>query len=292
MRTRSPGLQFRHCHNFFVRRAAVVHEARGRGRRGLHQRLRGLGGALVRRQLEVARRQQEKREHAHRVVIDRALAGDGGPQARQKGRADAERHRHVHAGAPVFQVAPRRAEKGLRRIQQHRQRQQQADPVKETAILLFHARPVADVQRHRQRHDLHAEDAGHAHAAQQLAPVIFQLLLVASRIERMRQVADAADRLQDVAQVHAALVPAHARPVRGVIDVHLQHAGHLRQMALVEPDAGGAGDAFEDQRRLAHMLAVGADETFLDFGRSYNAVWRRNSGTISRAVGAVAVRNL
>src|SRR3989344_5288718 len=82
----------------------------------------------------------------------------------------------------------------------------------------------------------------------------------------MGEGADFSNGLKDVAELEPALVPAHAQPVGGVIHLYIFHARQPRKVVLAEPHAGGAGDAFQDQRRLAHMLALAAHEALLHVG--------------------------
>ena len=82
----------------------------------------------------------------------------------------------------------------------------------------------------------------------------------------MGEVADLGDGLKDVAELQGALVPAYAQPVGGVIHLYIFHARQPRKVVLAEPHAGGTGDAFQNQCRLAHMLALAAHEALLHVG--------------------------
>ena len=64
-------------------------------------------------------------------------------------------------------------------------------------------------------------------------------------------IADGGDDGEDFAQARAARVPAHARPVRGEIDVDAEHAGQPHHALLDQPDARRAADALEHQRVFA-----------------------------------------
>jgi hypothetical protein len=79
----------------------------------------------------------------------------------------------------------------------------------------------------------------------------------------MGDITDGGDGSQNVTELDLALVPAHPGAVRGVVDPKFQHAGQRIDMPFVEPDAGGANDAFQNQRGFADMLAFDADETLL-----------------------------
>jgi len=78
-------------------------------------------------------------------------------------------------------------------------------------------------------------------------------------------VADVGHRLQNGRQLDAAVVPAHPRAAGGVVDLDREHAGQRGDVALVEPDARGADDVFQDQRGLADVLGFRPNEAFLDF---------------------------
>ena len=80
----------------------------------------------------------------------------------------------------------------------------------------------------------------------------------------MSGVANVGHRLQDVGQVEAPVVPAHIGTAGCVVDRHRIHTGQLPQVLLVQPHAGGAGDALEDQGRFPHMWPGLAHEALLD----------------------------
>jgi hypothetical protein len=48
-----------------------------------------------------------------------------------------------------------------------------------------------------------------------------------------------------------------------IVDAEFQHPGQAAHVALVEPDAGGADDVLQDQRRLAHAAGLAAHEALL-----------------------------
>ena len=79
-------------------------------------------------------------------------------------------------------------------------------------------------------------------------------------------VADRLDGGEDVGELDLALVPAHARTPGGVVDLDRRHAGQAGDVVLVEPHARCAGDALEDQRGLALVLAHRAHEALLEVG--------------------------
>ncbi len=54
------------------------------------------------------------------------------------------------------------------------------------------------------------------------------------------------------------------RAPRGEVDLDAGHARQLRHMALVQPDARRAGNAFDDQRSFTLVLAEHAHETLLE----------------------------
>ena len=139
----------------------AVHKARGRNRQHVHQCFGDLGGALTSGQLECAAGEQEEHEHHHRVVIHLAVAGDCCPHATGKGEAQAKRHRYIHADTLLSQVPVGAAKERLRRVAEHRQGEDQAEPVKQVFEFGLDPSEGAGVQRHRQDHYLHAEGRRH-----------------------------------------------------------------------------------------------------------------------------------
>ncbi len=90
--------------------------------------------AAARDELDVAREQQQRDEHRHRVVIDGAVAAERRPRARHERGGEPERDRHVHAGPQVQEIAPGAAEERRRRVQERRQRQREARPFQQQAV--------------------------------------------------------------------------------------------------------------------------------------------------------------
>ena len=101
---------------------------------------------------------------------------------------------------------------------------------------------------------------------QHRAPLAVGELLGALGVVRVGAVADGLDRGEDVGKPDATLVPAHARAPRGVVDLDRRYAGQAGDVVFVEPHARGAGDALEDQRGLALVLAHRAHEALLEVG--------------------------
>ena len=79
----------------------------------------------------------------------------------------------------------------------------------------------------------------------------------------MGEVTNGGNGGQNLAEPNLALVPAHAGAVGGVIDPKFQHARQAADMALVQPDAGGADDPFHHQRSVSDLLAFDTHEAFL-----------------------------
>src|SRR5690606_26902346 len=71
---------------------------------------------------------------------------------------------------------------------------------------------------------------------------------------------------QNIAELDLRIIPADTGTVRAVIDGDLLNTLQLLQMAFVEPDAGGAGNAFKDERSLPGISLRDRDKTFLDLG--------------------------
>ena len=104
-------------------------------------------------------------------------------------------------------------------------------------------------------HHLHRGKAGHEDAPQHGTAFALGHFLGLLRIEGMGAIADLGDRLEDTRQARTLRIPAHQRAAGGVIDLDVGDAGLAAQVLLVEPDAGCAGDALEDEGDLALVLA-------------------------------------
>ena len=133
-------------------------------------------------------------------------------------------------------------------VKNHRQGQQQTDPAHEAAHIFVHTAVVTGVHGDRQHHHLHRPQTGDREAPQCGRLFLLVQRLLAAWIERVCDIADLADRLEDVGQVDLAVIPAHARTMGAVVDRKIEHPGQGVDMAFVQPYAGGAGDALQDQR--------------------------------------------
>ena len=207
--------------------------------------------------------QQEKYEHGHRVVIDLAITTPGMPDTGGKRGQYRQRHRHIHAQLVAAQIARGGGEKRLRRIGHHRRGQHQTDPAQKLADPFLHALCLADIQADRQHHHLHRAQSGHRQPAQRHCALALLQGFLTTRIKGMGDIADGSDGGQDGAEPGLALVPAHPCAMRGVVDAEFQHPGQRVDMVLVEPDAGGTDDPFQDQRRFAYMFVLLADKALL-----------------------------
>lgn len=78
-------------------------------------------------------------------------------------------------------------------------------------------------------------------------------------------IADGEDLREDLAEPDPLRIPAHARRVAGVVEIDVDHAVATPQDPLVQPQAGGAADVFQQQGALAQPAAI-ADEGCLDLG--------------------------
>jgi len=81
--------------------------------------------------------------------------------------------------------------------------------------------------------------------------------------------------MQTLAQAYAPRVPGNLCAVGRVVDVHAQDAGNAPQVLLVQPEAGDAADAVEDQRGFAFVLAGGCDELALRNRVVVDLRWRQ-----------------
>ena len=66
----------------------------------------------------------------------------------------------------------------------------------------------------------------------------------------------AAIAAEDARQARRRRIPAHQGAAGGVVDRELAHAGEPADAPLGEPDAGGAGEVLEQERRLLEVARV------------------------------------
>jgi len=69
--------------------------------------------------------------------------------------------------------------------------------------------------------------------------------------------------LMNGAEFDLTLVPAHLGAVGGIVHSEFQHSRQMADVMLVQPDAGGADDAFQHQRGFADMFALSAHKALL-----------------------------
>ena len=220
---------------------------------------------LARIHFEVAAAQQEEDEHGHRVEIHLAALRESRPATRQKGRAHAQRHRHIHADPAQLEVTPGIAEERGRRIENDRQGEEQAGPAHQALDIGRHI-AIGDVHRVGVHHHLHHAETGYPQAPQGIAALLAGNFLVLGSIVGIRPVADGGNGSQDVGQLDACIIPADTGTTRGVIDIDSGHAGQFADVLFVQPDTGSTGNALEQQRGLALALAQLLDEALLEFG--------------------------
>ena len=236
------------------------------GRHQLGQCLGDADRALACGHLQIAPAEQEEDEHRHRVEIDLARRRQRRPDAGQEGRADAERHRHVHAHALEAEVAPGAAKERRGRIEHHRQREDETRPAHQLLDLGRHLALAGQIHRHGVHHHLHHPETGDEHAPQRGAAFGLGQGLATRGVVGMGTVTDGGDRRQDARQLRPARVPPHPGTPCGVVEVDGEDARLAGEMAFVEPDARGTGNAFDDQRRLALIRPRLAHEAFLEIG--------------------------
>jgi hypothetical protein len=260
------GCQLDRRHRLILAAVRIARQQQGRGGDQLDQAFRRLGRTLAGVHLQEAAGEQEEHEHGHRVEIHLLAADQGAVHAGGEGGAHAQGHRHVHAGTLELEIAPGALEERQGGIEHHRRGQQHAGEAHERLDVARHGVFVGQVGGHGVHHDLHHAQAGDGQAADGGVALLAEQLLLAAGVERVGVVADVGDALQDVGQMDAAVVPAHPGPPGGEIDVRRQHPGQLVQVTLVQPDAGGADDALQDQAGLARV-ALALDEARLHFGQ-------------------------
>jgi hypothetical protein len=253
-------------HRLILAAFRIARQQQCRGGNQLDQAFRRLGRTLAGIHLQEAAGEQEKHEHGHRVEIDLVTADQGAIHAGGEGGAHAQGHRHVHAGTLELEIAPGALEERQGGIEHHRRGQQHAGEAHERLDVARHGVFVGQIGGHGVHHDLHHAQAGDGQAADGGVALLAEQLLLAAGIEGIGVVTDVLDALQDIGQADATVIPAHPGPPGGKIDVRRQHAGQLVQVTLVQPDAGGADDALQDQARLAH-LTLALDEARLHLGQ-------------------------
>jgi len=165
--------------------------------------------------------------------------------------------------------------------------------VHEVADIGAHFAVRRQVHGHRVHHDLHGAEAGDGEPAQHGPALALLDFVPLVGIEGVGGVTNGGHRAQDVGQADPRIIPAHPRPVGGIVDVHRQHARKAAQVALIEPDTGRAGYALEDERGFPHVFPVLPHEAALHVGEvvKLEAIEKLRNG-VARVFGeraAVAV---
>jgi hypothetical protein len=154
--------------------------------------------------------------------------------------------------------------------------------------------PFGEVHRYGVHHHLHHAEAGDEQAPLRRLAFLLCQLLGAPDVVGMGSVADRGDRFEDRGKAGNALIPTHPGTSRGVVDVDRRHAGLAAHVRFIEPDAGGAGDALEDQRRFLLMLSGrplgAAHEVLLHVGMIEQAEIGQNLRHASRGLSGSASR--
>lgn len=233
------------------------------GRRQQVDQLRGGGGgALPRAAFEVAAGEEEQGEHADRVEIQLALAGDRRPDAGDVGAADRQRHRDVHGQVAGAQVAQGATEELAAAVEDDRRGEDQADPAQDAV----HAGGKVEVEfrpgRHHRHHHLDPQQPGDTELAQGVTVLHGQALGGAVGLVGMAGIADLAQFAEQLAERQLAVLPAHVQAMVGQVEPRLGYARQLAQVLLDQPAAGGATDAFDHQAGF-RQLALMADEAAL-----------------------------
>ena len=236
-------------------------------RLGRGQRLDMPAGPLPRQQLQPARRQQQEHEHADGIKPDIALGPQRGPEAGKERHQDANADRHIHANAPQPQIAPGRTQERTGREQHHRQGEHQTDDAHQLHDVGCHVGSrVGQIHRQAQHHHLHHGKPRHEQTPQHGAALTQTALLGATGVEGQGTVANGGNRLQHLRQPQLRRVPAQLRTMRDMVDRERLHPAQSCHMLLVQPDAGAAMDALEDQAGLTQpvaQLALMRDEVLL-----------------------------
>ena len=243
-------------------------QSRGEPGQDLADPVERIGRAHPTAQFDAAGKQNQEHEHGDRVVVHLARLRPGGVQAAQIRKAQSQYDRHVHAEPAVAQVAPCADEKFLPRIGQQRGSGEKAGPAPypnpQGQLAGLVAQPH-DVAGDGEVHHHHADHAGEDEAfdtALFLDPVEF---LASRRVVGVRDIADAEDAFEDLAELDASRIPAHPCMMAGIVEIDLDDAVEPAQHALVEPQAGGATNILQQQRSLAGVFRA-AHERFLHRG--------------------------
>ena len=171
----------------------------GESRNQLDQPLGRIAGPSPRDAFQIASAQQQEHEHGHRIKIDAVVdVAEERPAAGEKCGEDADGDRHVHADPAAAQVTPGTLVKRPRRIQHHRQGQDQAGPVQHPQPLRVDVAVRCQIGRHDVHHHLHHRQAGHPQAVDLAFAFLLRQLFLAVGIIRVGAVADAGNGFQDL----------------------------------------------------------------------------------------------
>ena len=145
---------------------------------------------------------------------------------------------------------------------------------------------------HGGHHHLEPQQAGHADLLEGAAVFLGQRLRRLIGAVRMRRIANASQALQQFAERHLAVGPAHLQPVVGKIQARLGHRRQAAQVFLDQPAAGGTADAFDQQggfRQFAFMLHEGLLHLGAVVERQFIGEHLRQRLGVGRGFAAVAV---
>ena len=206
--------------------------------------------AGARERLQRAPAQQQKYEHRHRVVVDRAGGDEGGPHARCERDGDAGCHRHVHADAAQAQITPGRAVKRRGGKQQHRHGEHEARQFQQQVDVGAHLTFRGEIGGEGVHHHLHHGEAGHKQTPERSAlraPLHCAVDAGGRRAHRPGAVARARDDSEDLVQAGVRGMPAHAHAVGCQVRLDCRDAGQGTHAQLDQAGAGTAMDALHRQ---------------------------------------------
>ncbi len=217
----------------------------------VHQRVQRAGRALAQAHFQPAAGEQEEDEHRQRIEVhllaEGALRVESAGSADREGDGHAQRHRQVHADAPLQHFAQRSREKGAAGKQHDRQGQHPGGPAQQLLHLGRQVTRLGHIGRPRIHHDLHHAQARHQPLPQGLASFLAAPQAGKGVVRRYGQVAGTAHSLHPARRLDGLGLPDDPGTAAAGTDAGARHARHPAQRLLDGERAGRAVHGLDHQ---------------------------------------------
>ena len=166
--------------------------------------------------------------------------------------------------AAVAECLPRAGKEHSARPQKRRRDEDEAEPTEVRLELALHPAEQPTVERERDGHHVAGNRSGDANARQHRALLGAARLVGAAPAEGVRTVTELVEGAREGAECRFARVPSELGHATRDVELGADRAGNNHRHPLHEPDAGGAVDAFEVERRFGEAVRAGAHVRLLE----------------------------